>query len=763
LVLNFGSGTSRDAIQALVCGLLGLDSAADVGRLEEGATTAAEAELVDAENVVFLLDLLGLAPSGQLRVLYEAMDNAAREAGRAATLVQLVRRTNRRQPRVLAIEDLHWADAATLDLLAPLAAAVVDCPALLIMTSRVEQNPLDEAWRAKAGGGPLLTIDIGPLHADEAGELAASFPAVDAALARSCIERAAGNPLYLEQLLRYAVEGDASKVAGTVQSLVQARLDRLDADDRLALQAASVLGQRFDREALAAVLDQPSYDSERFAAHHMVQPHGTQFLFAHALIHEAVYDSLLKSRRAELHRRAADHYAAFDPGLRAAHLDRAGDPQAARAYLAAAQREATEYHYAAAQALGRRGLELANEREDRFALASLLGEVLHDLGDMPAALASCQEALTAAGSDAERCRAWLGLAAVKRVTDDIDGALADLIDAEAAAVTHGLTHELARLHLLRGNLYFPSGDIERCLKEHGRSLELAERTGSAELEAAALGGLGDGEYMRGRMMTARDRFARCVRLCQDHGLVRIEVANRPMLAFAGWFAGDGAKAAAEAALAIEMAQSVAHHRAEMIGRHAACFISLALMNLDAAFEHAEAALALARGLRARRFEAEGLALRADVRRARGDLPEAARDAEAAVALSFETGPAFVGPFALGVLARTVTDQRRRQEAMAEADRLLSEGAVSHNHLLFRRDAIEMAIDADDWDSAEKYAAALEAYTRDEPLPWAEFYVRRARWLSTIAREGSSPEALAQLRELRAEGERRGLLHALARI
>jgi hypothetical protein len=101
--------------------------------------------------------------------------------------------------------------------------------------------------------------------------------------------------------------------------------------------------------------------------------------------------------------------------------------------------------------------------------------------------------------------------------------------------------------------------------------------------------------------------------------------------------------------------------------------------------------------------------------------------------------------------------------MAEADRLLSEGAVSHNHLLFRRDAIEVSIDADDWDGAERYATALEAYTRDEPLPWAEFYVRRARLLSSIARQGASPDALAQLAQLRGEGERRGLLHALARI
>jgi len=123
----------------------------------------------------------------------------------------------------------------------------------------------------------------------------------------------------------------------------------------------------------------------------------------------------------------------------------------------------------------------------------------------------------------------------------------------------------------------------------------------------------------------------------------------------------------------------------------------------------------------------------------------------------------LSPFILGVLARTVTDQGRRQEATAEADRLLSEGAVSHNHLLFRRDAIEVSIDAGDWDGVERFATALETYTRDEPLPWAAFYVRRARLLSSMAREGSSPDAQAQLAELRVEGERRGLLHALAHI
>ena len=87
---------------------------------------------------------------------------------------------------------------------------------------------------------------------------------------------------------------------------------------------------------------------------------------------------------------------------------------------------------------------------------------------MPEALVAYERALDVAADDAERCRAWIGLAAVKRVTDDLDGAFADLERAEAAAAAQGLLAEAARIHYLRGNLCFPRGDIEGCLREHGR-------------------------------------------------------------------------------------------------------------------------------------------------------------------------------------------------------------------------------------------------------------------------------------------------------
>src|SRR3546814_3258113 len=147
---------------------------------------------------------------------------------------------------------------------------------------------------------------------------------------------------------------------------------------------------------------------------------------------------------------------------------------------------------------------------------------------MAEARASFDTALEVAPTPETRCRARLGLAAVKRLIDDLDGARADLDAAEAEAGQLGLWVECARAHDLRGNVLFPRGDIAGCKREHEAALVLAKRAGSAELEASALCGLGDVEYMVGRMKSAHARFQACVEVGREHGLGRIEVAHLPM-------------------------------------------------------------------------------------------------------------------------------------------------------------------------------------------------------------------------------------------
>ena len=163
LVLDFGAGTGQDAIRALVRSLLGLSlRRGDRLRRRLPPNALLTAWLAVEEQRVYLNDLLDLPQPTALRSLYDAMDNATRNRGKRATVAGLVRRLSQERPLLLVIEDVHWADRLTLDYLATLTETVASCPALLIMTSRVEGDPLGEGWRSSTTGSPLMTIDLGP-------------------------------------------------------------------------------------------------------------------------------------------------------------------------------------------------------------------------------------------------------------------------------------------------------------------------------------------------------------------------------------------------------------------------------------------------------------------------------------------------------------------------------------------------------------------------------------------------------------------------
>jgi class 3 adenylate cyclase/tetratricopeptide (TPR) repeat protein len=760
LVLDFGMGSGQDAIRSLVRSLLGLSGESSREEIDAAAETALADGMLADERRVYLNDLLNVPQSIELRTLYDAMDNAARDRGKRATVAELVTRASGRRPRLLAIEDLHWADQTTLDHLANLAETVAGCPALLVMTSRLERDPLHEAWGPTIADQPIVTIDLGPLQPSEATRLAGTYLDPLGELAQRCIERAAGNPLFLEQLLRHAAESAEGGIPGSIRSLVQARLDRLGSADKRALQAASVLGQRFTAEALAALLDQPGWNCDDLVRHRLVRPQGDHFLFAHALIHEGVYDTLLRSRRRESHRRAADWFRSRDLTLCAQHLDRGDDDGAPRAYLEAARAQAAEYRTERALRLVERGVALARKRADVSALSLLRGEILHDFGLISESIAAFELALAVADVDIERCRAWLGLAAGLRVTDRFDEAFAMLDKAATAAATDDLAAERARIHHLRGNLCFPLGRIVECLQEHERALDCARRARSPEMEARALGGLGDAEYARGRMASAHRHFSRCAELSRASGAGRIEVANLSMVAHTQVYLNDFSDALATTHTAVELAARVGHHRAEMIAHYAACNVFRTTGEFARVKMHAERALILARQLGAKRFEAVSLDDLAMVARAEASSAEAMDLLYRALAISRETGLSFMGPWILGYLAVTTEDPIERQAALTEGEEILRKGAVGHNHLWFFRYAIDASLDSQDWDGAERYSAALEDYTRPEPLPWANFFVRYGRAVGRHGRRRLGQETTSKLAGLLAEAERLGIGPAL---
>lgn len=374
LILDFGVGRGREPIADLISELLDLSSEADGEARTAAVEQAIAGGLVDAGERIFLYDLLNIPQSAEMRVIFDAMENENRNLRKQECVAALFAGAARTRPLLLIVEDVHWAHGRTIDHLASLARLAGERPIILLMSSRIEGDPLDSIWRYSAGASPFTTIDLMPFRTEEAMQIAEGFTDVTEAFAKQCVARAEGNPLFLDQLLRSTIGRDHETVPGSVQSIVLARVDLLSPEDKRALQAATVLGQLFSLDVLRRLLKMPSYDCAALVKNHLVRAAGEDFIFAHALIWESVYASLLHSHRSELHLVAAEWFTARDLSLHAEHLGRAGDDRAPAAYLEAARVKSRRFHFESALELVQSGLALAGAAAESHALLMLKGE-----------------------------------------------------------------------------------------------------------------------------------------------------------------------------------------------------------------------------------------------------------------------------------------------------------------------------------------------------------------------------------------------------
>ena len=439
-----------------------------------------------------------------------------------------------------------------------------------------------------------------------------------------------------------------------------------------------------------------------------------------------------------------------DPILRAQHLDRAEDPRAAAAYLAAASAQQIAFQSDAALRLADRGLAIARHDNDRHALTCLKGELLRDLGDIASSIATYRQAIAASPDDQALCRAEIGLADGLRVSEGLDEALTLLNDAQTLAERQAMTQELARLHHLRGNIFFPMGNIEGCRQEHERGLAQARLSGSVEAEARALGGLADAAYAQGRMRTAFEHFSRCVALSRKHGCGRIEVANRSMVGFSRFYLNEARQARADGDEAARAAALVGQPRAEMLGEFMGAFACCDMGEFEAMKGYLERALSLARQLNARRFEAQAFEKQARILLHEGRRADAAALLREALSICRDAGTQFCGPIVMSALSLAVEDPSEKEVLLAEGAQMLARGAVAHNHFWFHRDAIEALLAAADDDGVMRHVAALEDYARAEPLPWSSLFAARGRCLANASRGEIDDPLLDQLKRIRAE-------------
>ena len=724
--LDFGLRRGTEGVHAVACSLLGVRPDAPTNKRQHAAQQAVERGWVPEQLLPSLFELVSVAQTEATRSAYDAMDQSARDSALVQAVAQLLRSEAASRPQLLVLEDLHWADDAERRQWARIAHHCQSLSVWLVVTTRETESPFSADFNPP-NSLPTLQLQLQPLYREDMRLLASNLGTFDPGVVESCIDRCQGNPLFFEHMLRHVQDIGGATLPPSIRSLMLARMDHLDLPHRHALQAAAVLGQRFSLDALHVLLSDPHYDCEVLIQAHLLQTEGGGYAFEHALIQEAAYSTLLNRTAHELHRRAADWYATVDPWLRAQHLDRAQDPAATQAYIESATIDIEQGFYDRARPQIERATAMVSEPAEQVELALLQGRLLHDTGEVPAAIQAYKLGLALATTDAQQCRAWTGLAACQRLSDDIDGALSALDRAQALADPLGMDAELSRIHYLRGSLRFPQGDIAACLKEHAMALGHATRAKLRKAQAEALSGMGDAYYARGRMQAAYAQFRQCLDLCEAQGFGRIEASNRFMLATVRIYLNETQGALSDALNCAELAHRVSNLRAEIVSRLTAAWIFISLGRLEEATAQVERGLAATQTLGSGRFRPFLLESTARILLLQGDSAGANQVIAQALELARSASMMrFIGPWMLGTAAWCAQDLCIRSAALDEGAALLEQGCVGHNYYRFYTHAIEASLLDDDTQSCARWATALEDYTRQEPNPWADFYIDFAR-------------------------------------
>jgi class 3 adenylate cyclase/tetratricopeptide (TPR) repeat protein len=313
--LPFGEGVTYWALAEMVKQSAGISDDDPIGEAFEKLRACCESDAI-ADLLAAAAGLLGAASEREHK--REELLWAARAWAEEFALLQ---------PLVLVFEDIHWAEEPMLNVIEHVARSVRDAPLLIICVTRPELLELRPSW----GGGNLraAAIELAPLNAEESERLAdglqpeGGLPAGQRAVV---LEKAEGNPLFLEETVRMLAESNGAgtnAIPDTIQALIAARVDALPAEQKQLLQHASVIGRIFWQgalEQLAPQLDVPAQiealvDRELVVVEERSTIAGEPaFRFKHGLIGEVAYGGLSKATRSLLH-------AAFAHWLR----DRAGD------------------------------------------------------------------------------------------------------------------------------------------------------------------------------------------------------------------------------------------------------------------------------------------------------------------------------------------------------------------------------------------------------------------------------------------------------
>lgn len=649
----------------------GLDGSSESGAVLTGAAGADLARGAALDPARAARDLARLVYPGQQA---EGGDDPRGLAERGlAALAALVVTWAEQRSLVLALEDLHWADDASLDAVARLAEALHGHAALILGNARPTLFERRPHWGEGERGH--LRLDLKALSTAAIGKLvqalvAAGGEAVPEAVSAFVAERSEGNPYYVEELVEMLRTRDVLRqgptgwevdpiqlqnveVPTTLQGVLQARLDALGGEERQALQLASILGKVFWDGAVLALGAPDASALDRLRGRGLVLarersgfPDQREFVFKHALLCDAAYSTLLKKTRATLHAQAAtwmrghaaDRYGelATQIGL---HAELGGQSaEAAGHYLAAAARARARYANADAISLYGRALSLwpAEDSAGAFAVykgrelaLDMLGRRNEQRADLEAMDALAEGLSGAEQSYVHFRRAWLLNRTGDQIAAEAEARMAlELAGEDRAAMADALMnlgnalHRQSRQEEARGYLTEAAGVREQLGDERGLASAL-------NVAAAASRELGE-------LDTALLEFKRARAIFEKLDDIRYQAVTTTNLAVTYAMRNELVEAEPLFNQALKLYQAAGDRAGEGIALHNLGFLAAERGDLTDAEQRMRSALAIFRDTGQRSDAGDVLRDLAKILETSGRTEEASElEVEAAASLSQE--------------------------------------------------------------------------------------------------------------------------------
>lgn len=575
--LSYGGAQSYHPFLQILRNIVGISERDSVQEVKQRVLTSVSELMPDESKEIapYIGYLFSVRFSDEYDEKIKHLDPKGLKIQLLLSIRKLLRAVARKGNLVLVIEDYHWIDGQSLELLEFIFDVPEALPFLLIVLSRIEKEK--EFYKTKERikkklANNFLEIGLKPLAVDAVRQITENLLRVSALPDRirdRIVEKVEGNPLYLEEIIRQMIdEGTlvfddniwrmktetaaadrvdvlAVSIPDTVQLIITSRMDRLDPDVRDVLQLASVIGRSFNVQVLERLSNLDSFmaslclailEESEFIARD-VSSAELRYQFRHAIVHEVAYNGILKKKRKELHRRVAKaieriYFERVDEftDLLAYQYANSDDREKALEWLEKASRKAKE-RYASDEAITYFEDIIRIVKKDLKDRRYMLGPVYEALGDIynlrgeyEKALKSLEMMYQNVDAVALKAEAKRKIAEVYHNHSQYDNALRAVADAEEMLddSSEESMIEKAEIHIMRCSILRSKGEMNQALTEGEEGLSIVEALSPKRKEANPVRARGYNSVgvifnLKAEYSKAIEYFQKCLKISEEVG------------------------------------------------------------------------------------------------------------------------------------------------------------------------------------------------------------------------------------------------------